>query len=844
MKVIFRLLFLLLALPTGAAAWSEGDPRAPSCTPNDSVLCLNQDRFRVEIGWKDFNGATGPGRVVPFGSDDSGLIWFFSPNNWEVLVKVLDGCGINNHFWVFAAATTNVEYRLRVTDTVTGASKIYENPLGVRAAAITDTSAFSTCGGSLASDASETFTERNPLAAAQESSIETSTLAATAAVCVPSATTLCLGQGRFAVRVTWSDFNRSTGPAKVVPVGSVDSGLFYFFEGNNWEMLIKVLDGCALNGHFWVFSAATTNVAYTLEVTDTATGLVRNYTNRLGVSAPAITDTTAFGTCTIPTSLPPDPGASGTATVAGVDRDGDGIRDEIQRYIAFAYAGKPAHIAVMRQTALALQASLIGANSIENSHVSAGKTVRALECLYATDSEQAAAMESALFAIFSDTEQRFDRYRLFMSNLEGQSFAIRKESELSSSCAVPLSAFSPDQAIGGTAEEFRATPGCGEGKAAVYFGNGIWTTFAEGISGTLQLQTSARLRSQPELDLETTTFALAFNPSEGFIDDLWEATRQKIGEELRNAGISGKEQSQFHRYRAGRIVQPRYFQDDVKIQTEQTTETVVLADPVAANHLALYKRDILEGREVVLVAHSQGNFFGNEVWRGLTAQERQGYTMVSVANPSAYNFSGGREINLDKDLVRFFTRLTFAGTISNAKPPQDSLGHSFESTYLENGSESQRLVVIAMAAALAFMPTPVAQAEDGAITVTLTWNSSTDVDLHVFEPNGTHVYYRHQNGSSGELDIDDTSGHGPEHFFVQCSRLLAGTYLVGVNYYSGSVTETANIQVRAGAEVRSFLRTLPEEMGSDGDANPQRVAKIQVSGSPEGGYEFAISEWP
>ena len=33
-----------------------------------------------------------------------------------MLIKVLDGCTVNNRFWVFAAATTNFEYRLRVTD--------------------------------------------------------------------------------------------------------------------------------------------------------------------------------------------------------------------------------------------------------------------------------------------------------------------------------------------------------------------------------------------------------------------------------------------------------------------------------------------------------------------------------------------------------------------------------------------------------------------------------------------------------------------------------------------------------------------------------------------------------
>ena len=86
-----------------------------------------------------------PGRVVPFGSDDSGLFYFFNPDNWELLVKVLDGCGVNGHWWVFFAATTNVEFELRVTDTSTGEVVPYANPLGHRADAVTDTAAFATC---------------------------------------------------------------------------------------------------------------------------------------------------------------------------------------------------------------------------------------------------------------------------------------------------------------------------------------------------------------------------------------------------------------------------------------------------------------------------------------------------------------------------------------------------------------------------------------------------------------------------------------------------------------------------------------------------------------------------
>ncbi|MCP4662248.1 MAG: hypothetical protein GY856_43150, partial [bacterium] len=120
-------------------------PPAPACTRDDTTLCLNQDRFQVRVTWKDFAGNSGPGRVAAPGSDDSGLFWFFSMDNWEMLVKVLDGCAVNDHFWVFAAATTNVETTLTVTDTATGRETSYFNELGVSAPAITDTAALASC---------------------------------------------------------------------------------------------------------------------------------------------------------------------------------------------------------------------------------------------------------------------------------------------------------------------------------------------------------------------------------------------------------------------------------------------------------------------------------------------------------------------------------------------------------------------------------------------------------------------------------------------------------------------------------------------------------------------------
>lgn len=105
---------------------------------------LRDGRFVISVSWRDFQDNEGEGTVVTQ-SEDSALYWFFQPSNWELLVKVLDGCALNQHQWVFVAATTNVEFTLRVFDRDTGLERTYFNPLGTAAPAINDTEAFASC---------------------------------------------------------------------------------------------------------------------------------------------------------------------------------------------------------------------------------------------------------------------------------------------------------------------------------------------------------------------------------------------------------------------------------------------------------------------------------------------------------------------------------------------------------------------------------------------------------------------------------------------------------------------------------------------------------------------------
>jgi len=125
-----------LAVPVGPpvderlAAPSPPVPETATCTPGATALCLSGGRFRVEAAWKDFQGNTGAGQAVGL-TGDTGYFWFFSNTNVEAVVKVLDARPVNNYFWVFYGALSNVQYTLTVTDTITGIVKTYDNPLNL-----------------------------------------------------------------------------------------------------------------------------------------------------------------------------------------------------------------------------------------------------------------------------------------------------------------------------------------------------------------------------------------------------------------------------------------------------------------------------------------------------------------------------------------------------------------------------------------------------------------------------------------------------------------------------------------------------------------------------------------
>ncbi|MEO1368791.1 MAG: GDSL-type esterase/lipase family protein, partial [Acidobacteriota bacterium] len=110
------------------------------CVPGDQTLCLNDERFEIEVEWRDFEGNEGFGQAVSL-TPDTGYFWFFDKANVELVLKVLDGQAFNERYWVFYGALSTVQYTITVTDTERGLRRVYNTPEN-NLASVGDTAAF------------------------------------------------------------------------------------------------------------------------------------------------------------------------------------------------------------------------------------------------------------------------------------------------------------------------------------------------------------------------------------------------------------------------------------------------------------------------------------------------------------------------------------------------------------------------------------------------------------------------------------------------------------------------------------------------------------------------------
>ncbi len=271
------------------------DVAVGACRQTSEYLCLGDGRFEVRTHWSnpDALGHHGVGRAADFeDSDESGLFWFFEPENVELIVKVLDGRAINGSYWVFFGALTDLEYWIGVRDTATGERKTYYNsPKNV--CGQKDLVAFGELAGAsgelAGSGGDARLAPGLELIPAALSVIRTAANVSrgeSTGSCQPTADRVCLLNGRFEVAASFIDPNRRPpGPEVARALTSLTgprTGYFWFFDPSNIELAVKALDGRALNGAYWFLYGGLSDVEYEVTFTDTVSGRAKTYRNEPG----------------------------------------------------------------------------------------------------------------------------------------------------------------------------------------------------------------------------------------------------------------------------------------------------------------------------------------------------------------------------------------------------------------------------------------------------------------------------------------------------------------------------------------------------------------------------------
>ena len=280
-----------LTLPGSYVSTFTAEADRTPCRIDSSGLCLQGNRFRVSVQYRDFDGMVGEGRPVTLTSD-TGYFWFFDQGAADLVVKVLDGRAANGHHWVFFGSLTNVAFDLMVEDRVIGKTATYSNEIGSFASA-GDTGAFKDLGSPNEQEplARSAWDDLLPLWPTSQQAPTTSEYPTCSAALSDHPLAACLSD-RFLVEVEWQDFGGTTGDGHGTAL-SADTASFWFFDAANVELVVKVLDGSAINDHYWVFFGSLTNVSFELTVTDLRSGTSRTWANPSGTFA-SQGDTTAL----------------------------------------------------------------------------------------------------------------------------------------------------------------------------------------------------------------------------------------------------------------------------------------------------------------------------------------------------------------------------------------------------------------------------------------------------------------------------------------------------------------------------------------------------------------------
>jgi hypothetical protein len=396
-----------------------------------------------------------------------------------------------------------------------------------------------------------------------------------------------------------------------------------------------------------------------------------------------------------------------------------------------------------------------------------------------------------------------------------------------------------------SAPAFAASQKCSVNpRLLIVYANGMFTNKDDADANKIVIEQRLRERRQNTgtswLDSinpkpSEVAFGLAYNYNEGAMAQLLQVFRQRTTSAFRSLVLSD-------------LGLPQELRDLQKQKALAININNAKADPDLRAHVQYYRNQVLQGNKVTVIAHSQGNMYTNEAWdllfNGASPLPPYSWNMVSVATPDNHVGGNGPYTTLDEDMIMNTVRAFYPGTLPGNCPRSSGdktiIHHGITEAYLSGEISREKVLTQVVDQASALIDPP-ATASGGIITATLEWDQNrtsgtpaTDLDLHVFEPSKTgtgevHLTYNNPTDGAGSIDLDNRDGSGPEHYFLRCSDLVnSAVYKFAINYYSGSGTVEARLQIQAGTENRTYRIALPSPQGYDGNNTPKAVVNVFV----------------
>ena len=437
-----------------------------------------------------------------------------------------------------------------------------------------------------------------------------------------------------------------------------------------------------------------------------------------------------------------------------------------------------------------------------------------------------------------------------------------KKTLIYTACVAALSSSSALAQGEGTGQLWGCVVDPDEKVTDIYFANGVGNSEEDAMmsAGHLSKFYTDKLKPLKER-FGTANFPYAYNPTLGEFYDVVEVLHQKSREAGFSEWLSGLQilrliQGGLNSAEFASVVKVvllplsiipgfsfaldelfRFASDEI---TKAQAEAIKNIPEVEALHTDLYTSSLRAGKRVFVIAHSQGNLFTNaSLAAAARAQpdEADSLAMIGVATPAARQFRDSFYRTAHGDRVINLIRLTdnvVASNIANNVGTRVARGfskHSFITDYMWPGLPSEGDITFQLKRL--FINTPFPPRDEGsAIRVSLTWgNSPPDFDLHAFEPDGTHVYYKRPSGSgfNGTLDVDDRNGNGPENYVVACDEIETGAYSIGVNYYDGEGPGSVTVNLSLGdGTTRQKTVNFTEAAGRAGNI-PDPIFTIRVN---------------